>query len=231
MRSRSLQTGKNMDCKMLYSSNAPLDCPDANFNKQILSIVRSVGVLLAAAACLIFAMPAQSAVVFSHSCTPLSNANTLSSNAVADPDGSDRDVTAYDNFTLIKPASITSVTWRGSSSTDGLAGFTIKIYASNPNPAAQADMSSPLAEINVVGKAAEKPAGKNLSDYRADFSQPLALTAGVQYWISIVSIRNDPSSWGWANGTGGDGRTIQSYAEFKILPAPNDRAFSLDDGL
>jgi hypothetical protein len=121
------------------------------------------------------------------------------------------------------------VTWRGSSSSAGLAGFTIRIFASNPNPAAQPDISAPLGEINVEGNAGEKPVGKNLADFSADFTQPLTLTAGVQYWISIVSKRNDLSPWGWANGTGGDGKTIQFYTEFKILSAPGDRAFSLID--
>ena len=201
-------------------------------NKSILfgRNVRNSAALLLAATGLILALPAHSATVFAHVATPLAGASTISSNAVTHPDGSDRDVTAYDNFTLSKSAKITRVTWRGSSADKGLAGFTIKIFASQANQAAQADTATPMAEIRLAGNAGEKPVEKNLSDYHADFSQPISLTGGVQYWISIVSNRNDLSPWGWAEGKGGDGKSIQSYNEFKILPAPGDRAFSLEDG-
>lgn len=189
------------------------------------------GIGLLAASGLMFALPAHSATVFSHPPAPLSSAQTISSNALAHPDGSDRDVTAYDSFTLSKSAVIASVAWRGTSTDQGLAGFTIKIYPSQPNPAAQADTTAPLSEINVTGNAGEKAIGNHLSDYRADFTQPLALTGGVQYWISVVANRHDLASWGWANGTGGDGKSIQSYSELRILAAPGDRAFSFDDGV
>ncbi len=179
---------------------------------------------------LFVAMPAQSMMVYRHTPTPISSASLVHSNAVIHPEGSDQDVTAYDNFTLKKSASITSVAWRGDSANNGLVGFTIKIYASNSNPAAQPNIAEPLAEVTVIGNAGEKSVGNNLSDYHAEFSKPFELIAGVQYWISIVSNRNNLSPWGWANGTGGDGKSIQSYAEFKVLPAPSDRAFSLNDG-
>lgn len=192
--------------------------------------MRQVSAWLAAAIGLIVALPAQSMMVYRHTPTLIASASLINSNAVIHAEGSDQDVTAFDNFTLSKSASITSVAWRGASSNKGLAGFAIKIYASKSNPAAQPDMAEPLAVINVTGGAGEKSVGNNLSDYHADFAQPLALTAGVQYWISIVSNRSDLSPWGWANGTGGDGKSIQSYSEFKILPAPEDRTFSLNDG-
>lgn len=192
--------------------------------------VRQVVAWLTAAIGLIVALPAQSMMVYRHTPAPIASASLINSNAVTHAEGSDQDVTAFDNFTLSKSASIISVVWRGASSDKGLAGFTVKIYASKSNPAAQPNMAEPLAVINVTGGAGEKFVGNNLSDYHADFSQPLALTAGVQYWISIVSNRSDLSPWGWANGTGGDGKSIQSYSEFKILPAPEDRTFSLNDG-
>jgi hypothetical protein len=179
---------------------------------------------------LIYAISANSATVYIQECPPVSAASIISSNAVAAPEGSDRDVTAYDNFTLSKPASIKSVKWRGSSSNAGMAGFIIRIFASNADAAAQPDISAPLGLIRVQGTAGEHPVGNNLSDFTADFEQLLALAGGRQYWISIVSIRNDASQWGWANGTGGDGGSMQSYSEFKILPANGDRAFSLTDG-
>jgi hypothetical protein len=190
--------------------------------------VRLAAALLATMLGLAFALPAQSVMVYRHSPTPV--ASTVNSNAVTIAEGSDQDVTAYDNFTLIKSANITSVGWRGASSSKGLAGFTIKIYASKSNPAAQPDIAEPLAVISVTGNAGEEPVGNGLSDYHADFSAPLALTAGVQYWISVVSNRTDLSPWGWASGTGGDGKTIQSYSEFKTLPASADRVFYFNDG-
>ena len=183
--------------------------------------------LLAAASCLAFAQPANCATVFEQTAA---DAATIASNVVTSPEGSDGDVKAYDNFTLRKPATIKRVQWRGSSSNAALAGFTVSIYASSHDPAAQPDLASLLASVSVEGKADEHVLGNNLSDYSADLGQPVALESGVQYWISIVSLRNDASPWGWAKGKGGDGKSIQSYSEFKVLPAPGDRAFSLKDG-
>lgn len=190
--------------------------------------LRRLCALLAAASCLAFAQSGECATVYEQAVA--ADVTAIASNAVANPEGSDGDVTAYDNFTLSKPANIKRVTWRGSSSNAALAGFIVRIYASSRNPAAQPDLSLPLVSVNVQGKADERTLGNKLSDYSADLESPLTLAAGVQYWISIVSLRNDASPWGWATGKGGDGRSIQSYSEFKVLPAPGDRAFSLIDG-
>ena len=192
--------------------------------------VRLLSTTLVAVVGLAIALPAQSMMVYRHIPTSIAAASLINSNALTNAEGSDQDVTAYDNFTLNKSAIITSVAWSGASSNKGLVGFTIKIYTSMDNPAAQPDTANPLAVIDITGNAGEKSVGNNLSDYHANFYEPLALKAGVQYWISIVSSRNDLSPWGWANGKGGDGKSIQSHAEFKVLPAPSDRAFSLNDG-
>ncbi len=216
---------------MLNSNSPPLFGTSANYaflKGRYGGRARRLGALLAALG-MMFALPAQSATVYTQDAAPLASASIINSNAVVRAEGSDQDVAAYDNFTLKNSADIMSVTWRGASADKGLAGFTIKIYPSKSSPAAQPDTAHPLAVLSVTGMASERAAGKNLSDYSADFAQPLALAAGVQYWISIVSSRNDLSPWGWANGTGGDGKSIQSYAEFKVLPAPGDRAFSLND--
>ena len=198
--------------------------------KPVKQNMRQLLVCMVATIGLFVAMPAQSMMVYRHTPTPTSGASLVHSNAVINPEGSDQDVTAYDNFTLKKSANIVSVAWRGASADNGLVGFTIKIYTSNANPAAQPNIADPLAEVTVTGRAGEKSVGNNLSDYHAEFGKPFELLAGVQYWISIVSNRNNLSPWGWANGTGGDGKSIQSHAEFKVLPAPSDRAFSLNDG-
>ena len=229
-----MKTRKNMSGKEPIPGSLPLfgtavmtTFPSGQYGAM--RHVRRACALLAAALGLMFALPAQSATVYAHVAAPLASAGTINSNAVVHAEGSDQDVTAYDNFTLNKSANISSVTWRGASAGEGLAGFTIKIYPSKSSPAAQPDTAHPLAVFSISGSANEKPVGNNLSDYHAEFTKPLALAAGVQYWISIVSSRNDLSTWGWANGTGGDGKTIQSYSEYKILPAPGDRAFSLND--
>jgi hypothetical protein len=220
---------REMDYRITNSKNSLLEILTAMSERVILRIARKAMIVMAATSCLIFSQSAQSATVYSQPGTPVSSASIISSNAVANPDGSDGDVTAYDNFTLGKAAIVKGVKWRGSSSSAGLAGFTVNIFASTHDPAAQPDTSAPLGRITVDGKANEKIVGNGLSEYSADFDRPLALTAGVQYWISIVSTRNDLSPWGWANGTGGDGKSIQSYSELRILPAPGDRSFSLID--
>lgn len=229
MKTRKNISGKAPDsgCLPLFSSAVITSFPSGRYWAK--RHVRHTCALLAAVLGLMFALPAQSATVYTHVATPLASAGTINSNAVVHADGSDQDVIAYDNFTLNKAANISSVTWRGASAGKGLAGFTIKIYASKPSPSAQPDTADPLAVISISGSANEKPVGNNLSDYHAEFAKPLVLMSGAQYWISIVSNRNDLSTWGWANGTGGDGKTIQSYSEFKILPAPGDRTFSLND--
>jgi hypothetical protein len=179
---------------------------------------------------LMASLPVQAMMVYGNTFSPVAATSTVHSNAVMDVQGSDQDVTAYDNFTLNKAAAITGVAWRGTSSDKAMGGFTIRLYASRNDAAAQPDTGQKLAELIVEGNAGEKSVGKNLSDYHANFSQPVALQAGVQYWISIVSERKNLSPWGWANGTGGDGKSIQAYSEFKVLPAPGDRAFYLMDG-
>jgi len=219
-----------MDYKMINSGNSLLESFATVHEYPILRILRFALVTLAATSCLIISQSALSATLYSQPGASVSSASVISSNAVVNQDGSDGDVTAYDNFILSKTVVVKNVKWRGSSSNAGSASFTINIYASTHDPAEQPDTSVPLGQIKVAGNANEKAVGNNLSDFNADFDRPLSLTTGVQYWISIVAIRNDASSWGWANGSGGDGRSIQSYSEFKILPAPGDRAFSLTDG-
>ncbi|MGC2167006.1 MAG: hypothetical protein WA632_13450 [Gallionella sp.] len=186
--------------------------------------------MLFAATVLIAAQSAHGATVFSHSPVSMSSSRTINSNALAHPDGSDHDVTTFDRFALDKAATIASISWRGAASTPAMAGFTVKIYPSKSDSAAQADINNPLAVLHVTGNAEEMKLDDRLSDYRAILVEPLALEAGVQYWLSIVSDRKDLSPWGWAEGSGGDGKSIQSYAEFKVLPAPGDRTFTLDDG-
>lgn len=186
--------------------------------------------MLFAASVLIAAQSAQGATIFSHSPVPISSTKTIHSNALAHPDGSDQDVTAFDNFSLDKAATVASISWRGVASTPALLGFTIKIYPSKADPAAQADIGNPLAVLAVTGSADEKKLEGRFSDYHTKLDAPVALEAGVQYWLSIVSDRKDLSPWGWAEGSGGDGISIQAYTEFKVLPAPGDRTFTLDDG-
>jgi hypothetical protein len=186
--------------------------------------------MLLSATVLILSQSVHGATVFTHSPGALSSIKTINSNALAHPDGSDQDVTTYDSFTLDQAAVVADVSWRGAASTPALLGFTIRLYPSKPDAAAQADTGNPLAVLHVSGKANETKLDSRYSDYRAKFDAPLALAGGVQYWISIVADRKDLSPWGWADGRGGDGKSIQAYSEFKVLPAPGDRAFSLDDG-
>lgn len=186
--------------------------------------------MLIAATVLIVAHSAHGAIVFSHSPGPLSSIKTANSNALAHPDGSDQDTTTFDSFTLDRGATVTGVAWRGSASTPAMLGFTVSVYPSMPNAAAQADTGNPLVVLKVSGNANESKLNDRYSDYRTTFDTPLSLDAGVQYWISIVSDRSDLSPWGWAAGNGGDGKSIQAYTEFKVLPVPGDRTFTLDDG-
>lgn len=187
--------------------------------------LQRIAMLMWVAIGLACALPAHGKVVYQHAPVGM---GVVHSNVVIDAQGSDQDVTAYDNFVLKRTCRITSITWRGNASDKNSKGFAVKIYSAKPDPSRQPDIDNPLLTLDVAGDAGEKPVSNNLSDYRANLTEPLVLEGGVTYWISIVSKRNNLSPWGWVSGKGGDGKSIQAFSEFKVLPAPGDRAFSLN---
>lgn len=50
--------------------------------------------------------------------------------------------------------------------------------------------------------------------------------SGIPYWLSVVPDLGFPPQWGWATGTGGDGRAWQDYFS-QSGPLGADQAFTL----
>ncbi|MBV8281197.1 MAG: PEP-CTERM sorting domain-containing protein [Candidatus Eremiobacteraeota bacterium] len=51
--------------------------------------------------------------------------------------------------------------------------------------------------------------------------------SGIPYWVSVVpDLTLSNGEWGWATGTGGDGKAYQTYFGNNIV-LPNDQAFTL----
>lgn len=161
---------------------------------------------------------------------------TINSNAVVNPEGSDQDVIAYDNFRLARKASISEIAWSGTAAGDATKGFTIKIYPSISNAGGEPDIANPIITVHAEGRAGETPVGNGLFNFHTVLQKAVPLSAHVQYWISISADKLDASTWGWADGKngdgkGGDGRSVQSYSEFRTLLTKGDRAFSLHDAV
>lgn len=157
----------------------------------------------------------------------LTDTQLVNSNRLIGSEGSDQDVQAFDNFQLSAPTQISHICWRGSAPDASLAGFTLTLYPATDDAFAGPDVRNPLEVIRVSGHAHEQPAGMKLSDYSVELDRPLALAADTRYWLSVVADRTDLSPWGWANSPAGDGKSLQAYSEFRVLPAAGDRSFCL----
>jgi len=108
--------------------------------------LRIIGSVLLAASGWVSVASAQSATVYVQAPVPPEQARVINSNAVTNPEGSDQDVAAYDNFKLNKAATVAAITWRGKDAGQTGLGFTIKIYPSKSDPAAGPDSKYPPAK-------------------------------------------------------------------------------------
>lgn len=155
----------------------------------------------------------------------------------------DSDAAAYDGFTLTKATTITHVEWWG----DGAAsiGFFIEFYNQDTNTIAyQPDLTQfyghqPLASETVTNDTVTG-IGNGLYHYSAALAAPVTLAANTtqmpRYFFSVVdSMPTAYATWGWAQGTNGDGATF--YYQLAGSPAGgpyytlrhSDRAFLLAD--
>jgi hypothetical protein len=160
---------------------------------------------------------------------PENRLQLANSNRLADAEGSDQDVQTFESFKLTSATQVARICWRGSVADAALVGFTLTFYPATSDLFSGPDVAHPLEVMRVSGHANAAPAGTNLSDYFIELNEPMSLAADTKYWLSIVAEKTDLSLWGWANSLDGDGKSIQSYAEFKVLPADGDRAFCLNE--
>jgi hypothetical protein len=137
--------------------------------------------------------------------------------------------TTYDNFTLGTASTIDSVTWVGSffmGSPSAISGFTVQIEADN-----HGQPGTVLASTAVSGNAGQTflrtdNVGDPTYSYSLSLATPFGVTAGTQYWLSIVPTIGFPPQWGWEASSGGDGIAYQNF--FGTLFKVNaDLAFSL----
>ena len=98
--------------------------------------------------------------------------------------------------------------------TPALTSFTIQIYNDQSNVPGSSIFSTNVKSFNEtsLGIDAEVPTGFPYFSYDASgFSTP-TLSAGTQYWMSIVATTaGGPPIWYWESGTGGDGYSLLTY--------------------
>ena len=187
------------------------------------------------AAALIGVLPAHDTdVLFSR---PHTGGGNLLMSAYWDPDGSDLDEYAWDDFTLPAAGDISELRWRGGGGAT-VNSFVISIYASIP-AGTQPDIGNmnggKLASYTIANNAGETYAGTfagtALYDYHCTLKKPFHAIAGTKYWIQIEAWTASWPSWGLATGSGGPGyhfhRSIAVTGDYRFYYAPGNAAFTL----
>ncbi|MBI1189213.1 MAG: hypothetical protein GC200_00815 [Tepidisphaera sp.] len=187
------------------------------------------------------AAAANAGVVFQRPPSPTSG--TVLTSAYWNPDGSDLDTYAWDDFLLPAAANITEIQFRGGNFAGGSTGtnvvsFDISIWASIP-AGSQPDIGGisggRLAHYTISGNANETFAGNvggtNFYDYHATLPHAFAAAANTRYWIEIVAWQNGSPVWGFAPGTGGNGqhfvRAIAVTGDYQFYFTSGDLNFTL----
>ena len=158
-----------------------------------------------------------------------------------DPNGSDADMYAYDDFTLAADQALVEVRWRGGYQYGAPYGkashFTITFFESIAG-GSQPHVTNPqlpevfLAQYTVGGNAgelyAETAGGIAYYDYAFALPEPFFATKGVKYWIRIEAAQSGYPDWGLAVATGGDSHHFAfSTGAARFWTATGDAAFSL----
>ncbi|MGE0481667.1 MAG: dockerin type I repeat-containing protein [Phycisphaerae bacterium] len=154
-----------------------------------------------------------------------------------DPDDSDWDMHAWDDFTLSAPRAITEVTWRGGYIYGGAYGgpvvnFTVAIYPSIAAGSEPNVVNPPLIQFETGGNAGQTYAGTvggtAMYDYHFTLPSPFQAAAGTRYWVYILGWQHGIPEWGLCNATGGNGshfRFVRGAHMYQM--APGDATFTL----
>lgn len=183
---------------------------------------------------LLLAWPARAVQVFNQ---PHNGTGTLYQSSWLDPDGSDSDQFAYDNFQLTSAEAITEIRWRGGHDpayvwwSTPVIDFRIDIYANN-GALWQPDVVNPPLASYVAGHACgETPAGvfggATLYDYHFTLPSPFQAAANTRYWVQITAYQHGIPDWGYAAGSGGNGNHVRRLSEYMFQSISGDCAFSL----
>jgi hypothetical protein len=163
--------------------------------------------------------------------------NLISSSWV-DPNGSDADMYAYENFTLGAAAKIRQITWRGGyaygAAYGKVNGFTVTFFDTN-STGTEPLVNNPqlpeiyLAKYYVAGNAGEQAvAGTSLYDYKFALPTPFTVQAGHQYWVRIEASQPTYPDWGLATATGGNGHYFRFSTGLAMFQnVPGDTSFTL----
>jgi len=133
--------------------------------------------------------------------------------------------TTYDNWN-INPGglyTVNEVQFTGgyyNGNPGAITGWTVNVYFDNAGAPGTLQHTA-----HISGNGNETSLGGNIYSY--DISglgfQELS---GIEYWLSVVPDLSFPPQWGWATGTGGDGKAYQSYFG-QNGPLGADQAFTL----
>jgi hypothetical protein len=158
-----------------------------------------------------------------------------------DPNGSDADTYAYDEFLVGSDATITEVHWRGGYTQNQFGGpvtdFSVTVFesiagGSQPhlgNPQLEDTFPIYLAKYWVGGNAGETAVGTSgMYDYTFVLPTAFHALAGTKYWLRIEASQASYPDWGIAVGTGGDGNYFQFITgRASFLFISGDTAFTL----
>lgn len=133
---------------------------------------------------------------------------------------------AADNFSISTTSQLTGLVFWGNRLTQvARDNFTVRIYADDPSfpgaPSISPLFSANLGDLLGVNTVLFDDAGVQVLRYEADGISGPVLTAGEQYWISIVNtldVRNDDWYWSFGPSFGADGFS----AGRSLLGAPVD---------
>jgi hypothetical protein len=154
--------------------------------------------------------------------------NLVASQNDQSPGGFGNFATTYDNFTLTGTTDVESFHWVGGyfnpPSQGPIMSVTLTFYNDNAGTP-----GAPITTLTFSGTANETSLGTAggfpIYSYSLDFGS-VDMNAGT-YWASIVPNINFPPEWGWAAGTGGDGKGYQCFFG-SCGSTSTDFAFALD---
>lgn len=161
-----------------------------------------------------------------------------------EPDGTDYDTWAWDNFILPAGGTITELHWIGGHDpaywpySTPVINFEVAIYANSI--ANEPDVvQPPLVHYSTHGNAGESPAGTFAgmpsNHYQFVLPEPFQAAPGVQYWVYILAWQHGIPDWALAPGSGGDGsffREIHGVGGGHIFQwIDGDAAFWLTDDI
>jgi len=140
--------------------------------------------------------------------------------------------TAYDNFSLSNDSVINEIAWTGEHvlGTPIISAFTVQIYTDNLGAPGSSIFNTTVTNFHETPLGIDALGVPYFSYDATGFSTPM-LTAGTQYWLSIVAnTASAPPLWDWGLGSGGNGSFFYKFPDGSTTTRPADLAFTLYSG-